>query len=276
MNHTNHSSDNYTDIEPFGRVLAQVGKKTRNTFIGKENDKESELGDFGVRKFSDETGRFTSIDPLFEKYYNWSPYVYCFNNPIIAKDNNGKDAVAVVQNNTITVTATYIVDNYSQSEIHAMSQEINGYLNGQNYKVTEGDYSGKDVKFNLQFVQKDESNFSMQSEINGKSIENNFTKASPYDASNASGLLKESYRTQPGQSSFQTLNKGGVTTENNSIIMNKFQDNLRNRIHEIFHTFFFDNDDAQSGIGSYKKQDMPNQKDINTLINNNDLPKINP
>jgi hypothetical protein len=49
MNHTNHSSDSCTDYEPFGRVLVQLGK---------ENDKESELGDFGVRKFSDETGRF--------------------------------------------------------------------------------------------------------------------------------------------------------------------------------------------------------------------------
>jgi hypothetical protein len=32
-------------------VLSHVGKNTRKSFIGKENDKESELGDFGVRKY---------------------------------------------------------------------------------------------------------------------------------------------------------------------------------------------------------------------------------
>lgn len=51
------------------------------------------------------------------------------------------------------------------------------------------------------------------------------------------------------------------------------RENNRSRIHEVFHTLFFDNDNANSGIGSYTCDDMPNQADINMLINNDRLPK---
>jgi hypothetical protein len=55
--------------------------------------------------------------------------------------------------------------------------------------------------------------------------------------------------------------------------MNNKKDTKRNRIHEIFHTLFFDADGAESGIGSYKKEDLPNQQDIEDLINNWQLQK---
>ena len=58
--------------------------------INKEKDYESGLGDFGVRKYDDGIGRFTSIDPLFEKYAGWTPYHYSLNNPVNMKDDNGK------------------------------------------------------------------------------------------------------------------------------------------------------------------------------------------
>jgi hypothetical protein len=50
---------------------------------------ESSLGDFGVRKYDEEIGRFTSIDPLWEKYYSWTPYHYCSNNPVLGSDPGG-------------------------------------------------------------------------------------------------------------------------------------------------------------------------------------------
>jgi len=59
-------------------------------WLSKEKDKESNLSDFGVRKYDDYIGRFTSIDPLFAKYYGWTPYQYSLNNPVVQKDNNGK------------------------------------------------------------------------------------------------------------------------------------------------------------------------------------------
>ncbi len=53
-------------------------------------DLESSLGDFGARKYDEDIGRFTSIDPLWEKYYSWTPYHYCSNNPVMGKDPGGK------------------------------------------------------------------------------------------------------------------------------------------------------------------------------------------
>ena len=66
----------------------------------------------------------------------------------------------------------------------------------------------------------------------------------------------------------------GVEKKLRNIAMNSKRENNRSRIHEVFHTLFFDNDNANSGIGSYTCDDMPNQADINMLINNDRLPKI--
>ena len=76
-----------TDYAPFGGAIA--GVPPRKGFIDKEKDKESGLGDFGVRKYDDEIGRFTSIDPLWEEYLAWSPYHYSYNNPMVLKDPTG-------------------------------------------------------------------------------------------------------------------------------------------------------------------------------------------
>ncbi len=83
------------DYEPYGKAVA--GVPPRKGFIDKEKDKESNLGDFGVRKYDDEIGRFTSPDPLWENYQAWSPYQYSLNNPILLSDPSGK-TVAITGN----------------------------------------------------------------------------------------------------------------------------------------------------------------------------------
>ena len=72
----------------FGSTNIDTLGVTRQGYIGKEKDVENGLGDHGVRKY--DYNRFNSIDPLWEKYYGWSPYQYCMNNPIWAKDWDGK------------------------------------------------------------------------------------------------------------------------------------------------------------------------------------------
>jgi len=99
------------DYEAFGKkITISDNSKDKRGFIGKEEDKESALGDFGVLKYDDGIGRFTSIDQLWEKYPGWTPYQYSMNNPVNMSDDNGKlvkdsqgAPVFVPVGNTVTV-----------------------------------------------------------------------------------------------------------------------------------------------------------------------------
>ena len=67
----------------------------------------------------------------------------------------------------------------------------------------------------------------------------------------------------------------GKTDNHRGIVMNSKYDNKRSRIHEIFHTLFYDNDDAPDGIGNYNPGvAYPNQDDLNSMINNANLQKV--
>ena len=47
--------------------------------------------DYGARLYYPAVPHLTSIDPLCEKYYSISPYVYCANNPVNLIDPDGRD-----------------------------------------------------------------------------------------------------------------------------------------------------------------------------------------
>ncbi len=49
--------------------------------------------DFGARMYDPLLYRWMTMDPLCEKYYDISPYVYCNNDPINIFDPNGKEII---------------------------------------------------------------------------------------------------------------------------------------------------------------------------------------
>ena len=94
------------DYRPFGErsistaasilTLAPTGSTVslRDSFTGKEDqgpDFSIPYTDFGARQYSTALQRWLVPDPLGEKYYDVSPYVYCSNNPVNVVDPNGSD-----------------------------------------------------------------------------------------------------------------------------------------------------------------------------------------
>ena len=76
---------------PFGGVFASSQNVQPYKHNGKELDTKKGLNwyDYGAREYDAVLGRFTTMDPMAEKYYAVSPYTYCVNNPIKFVDPTG-------------------------------------------------------------------------------------------------------------------------------------------------------------------------------------------
>jgi RHS repeat-associated protein len=91
-NDSGQVTDTY-EYEPFGKVLQHQGTSTNDyQFVGgygvrKLNDT---LDVMGVRQYSENTGRFTSQDPLLYKAHDLNFYHYAANNPHEFFDPDGK------------------------------------------------------------------------------------------------------------------------------------------------------------------------------------------
>ena len=79
---------------PFGDLmtdprLAAGSQDNCFRYTGKELITESGQYDFGARFLSPLVGRFNTVDPLAEKYYDISPYAYCAGDPVNRVDPDG-------------------------------------------------------------------------------------------------------------------------------------------------------------------------------------------
>ena len=78
--------------------VASTSSPNRWHFSGKESQSflyaNIPLLDFGARMYNPTIARWTTSDPMSEKYYGISPYVYCLGNPIVNIDVKG-DSVRV-------------------------------------------------------------------------------------------------------------------------------------------------------------------------------------
>ncbi|MBE6235649.1 MAG: RHS repeat-associated core domain-containing protein [Bacteroidales bacterium] len=64
----------------------------RYRFNGKEEQVTGNVGltDYGARFYDSSVIRWTTPDPLAEKYYSTSPYAFCNSNPVNFVDLDGK------------------------------------------------------------------------------------------------------------------------------------------------------------------------------------------
>ena len=85
---------------PFGMNLDGVfiGSNHKYQYNGKELP--DDLGyiqyDYGARWYDPSVGRYTGVDPMAHKMPAWSPYSFCFNNPLIYVDPNGLYPIYII------------------------------------------------------------------------------------------------------------------------------------------------------------------------------------
>ncbi len=87
---------------PFGGLMGDSRNATTQPYkyIGKELDRTHGLDwyDHGARHYDPVTGRWNVMDALAEKYYPWSPYVSCGDDPVNNLDLNGCDTININYN----------------------------------------------------------------------------------------------------------------------------------------------------------------------------------
>ena len=100
-----------THYYPFGGIIADLstGRSVQNRlYNGKELDTSNNLWwyDYGARQYDPTAPRFTSADPLAEKYYGWNMYAYCVNNPVKFLDPDGEKIVGINGYSAISINSS--------------------------------------------------------------------------------------------------------------------------------------------------------------------------
>ena len=86
------ASEEINHYYAFGGLFGNSNNVQPFKYNGKELDTKKGLNwyDYGARQYDATLGRWFVVDPLAEKYYAWSPYNYCVNNPVKFVYPNGK------------------------------------------------------------------------------------------------------------------------------------------------------------------------------------------
>ena len=85
---------------PFGYFFGESTNASTQRY--KYNDKEFDMMhglhwyDYGARHYDPAIMRFTTMDPMCEKYYHLSPYAYCGNNPVNNIDIKGDSILVLI------------------------------------------------------------------------------------------------------------------------------------------------------------------------------------
>lgn len=122
------------DYYPFGQRHANssyvVSANNRYKFNGKEDQTVGALGllDYGARMYDGQIARWLNMDPLSEKYYSTSPYIYCLGNPVKFVDPDGK--VVNIANNregALKNLAKIVATTYGQEILNSLIKSQSTY-----------------------------------------------------------------------------------------------------------------------------------------------------
>lgn len=138
---------------PFGGISGESTSGSIQAFKynGKEFDRMNGLDwyDYGARQMSPDIGRFTTMDPMAEKYYNVSPYAYCVNNPVCAIDVYGNSPLFPIIYKSIALLMEKKGTSNDMREMgYAMQHPINALKVGK-YKAGSNNISTIAANFQI-------------------------------------------------------------------------------------------------------------------------------
>jgi len=127
---------------PFGGLFGEstAGGVQPYKYNGKELDRMHglDLYDYGARHYDAALGKWQTVDPLAEKYYSISPYVYVANNPVRFIDPDGRDWYSI-HNKEEQIEYKYSQDIHSQKDLDKL--QVGGKYLGKTYENDENYYS---------------------------------------------------------------------------------------------------------------------------------------
>ncbi len=119
-----------THYYPYGGTFASSTTGQPYKYNGKELDIHNGLNwyDYGARHYDPAIARWTTQDPLAEKYYGWNQYNYCGANPILRIDSEGKIWETVWDAASLAMGVKSFKDNISQGNYAAAFADGVGIL----------------------------------------------------------------------------------------------------------------------------------------------------
>ena len=172
---------------PFGGLFGEStnGDVQRFKYNGKELERMHGLDwyDYGARHLDAALGRWSTIDPMAEEYYNLSPYNYCGNNPINAIDMNGLKPDSISAALMSLLAYGYNGDAYQELTEH-------------NWFFVSHHESASGFKYNVYKKEKDDGSFEYTLAYAGTDPDSGkveFAKDALCDAGNFLGLITPQY-----------------------------------------------------------------------------------
>jgi len=129
------------DYDAWGYIYGErsyESSESKFKFTGKERDAESEYDYFGARYYDARIANWTSVDPLMEKHYDFSPYNYVLRNPLKLIDPDGQQ---IDPQSILNVYSWYVSDKIQRDYYNNLS-----LVGKEEFKRSQPDYSSGRVE----------------------------------------------------------------------------------------------------------------------------------